>query len=143
MKLEGLCTLEIAYIGPFHLARPYGNESGLGWGRGEGTVSGDQLSGRLEWSNHPARRGDGAMLPNTRGVITTDDGASVLFELTGRTVFAEHEGEQVGRQLMMMLLESEHDAYRWLNDTVAICEGRIDPVRTTARVDVHLCISEL
>ena len=142
MKLEGLCTLEIAYVGPFHLARPYGNESGLGWGRGEVTASGDRLSGGVEWSNHPARRGDGAMLPNTRGVIITDDGATVLFELTGRTVFVERDGEQVGRQVMMMPRESEDDDYRWLNDTVAICEGRIDPVRTSARIEVYLCITE-
>jgi hypothetical protein len=132
VKLDRLCTLEIAYSGAFHVVRPYGNESGAGWGRGEGVVSGDRLAGTVEWSNHPSRRGDGTMLPNARGVITTEDGAEVLFELTGRTVFIDREGEEVGRQLVMLLLESEADDYRWLNNTVCICEGRYDPTAAAA-----------
>ena len=45
VKLDRLCTLEIAYSGAFHVVRPYGNESGAGWGLGEGVVSGDRLAG--------------------------------------------------------------------------------------------------
>ena len=143
VKLDRLCTLEIAYSGAFHVVRPYGNESGAGWGRGEGVVSGDRLAGTVEWSNHPSRRGDGTMLPNARGVITTEDGAEVLFELTGRTVFIDREGEEVGRQLVRLLLESEADDYRWLNNTVCICEGRYDPTAAAAHIEVFICSSEV
>ena len=35
----------------------------------------------------------------------------------------------MGRQLLMMLLESADDRYAWLNNTVCICEGAFDPYR--------------
>ena len=53
----------------------------------------------------------------------TTDGASILFELRGRTVF---EGDAPGRQNLVGWLESDHESYSWLNDVVCIAEGRID-----------------
>ena len=143
MKLEALCTMELQYSGDFHLARPYGNESGSGWGIGRGTVTGERLSGQAQWSNHPRRRGDGIMLPSARGVIATGDGAEVVFDLTGRTVFLDVDGTTVGRQLLMTLFESEAADYAWLNDVVCMTEGAIDPEKLSTHLEVHLCRSEL
>ena len=143
MRLEKLCSLDLHYLGDFHYVSPGDGGSGTGWGRGEGTATGDRLSGTVQWSNHPRGRADGAMLPAARGVITTPDGADVLFDLTGRTVFVEHRGQTVGRQLLMTLFEAEHDRYRWLNDTVCMTEGAIDPVRKVMTMQVHLCVPEL
>ena len=143
MRLEHLCSMELRYTTDFHLARPYGNESGLGWGVGEGTVSGDRLSGSAQWSNQPSRRGDGVMRPNARGVIATAESAEVFFDLTGRTVFVEENGESVGRQLLMTLFESEHERYSWLNNVVCMTEGAIDPVRAVMRSEVFLCLSDV
>lgn len=143
MHLEKLCTLELQYVGDFHYVGPYAGESGIGWGRGEGTASGDRLRGVVQWSNHPRGRGDGVMLPAARGVVTTHDGADVLFDLTGRTVFVERDGEKVGRQLLMTLFEAEDERYRWLNQTVCMTEGAIDPVRMVMRMEVHLCHPDL
>lgn len=120
--LEPLCSVALRYEGDFHLIRPYGNESGTGWGRGGGTVTGQRLSGSYAWSNHPHRRGDGSMLPNVRGVLTTDDGAELILELTGRTGF---DDDGVGHQSLFALFESEHPSYRWLNDLICVGEGRI------------------
>ena len=143
MKLEALCTMELQYSGDFHLARPYGNESGSGWGIGSGRVTGERLSGQAQWSNQPRRRGDGVMLPNARGVISTGDGAEVLFDLTGRTVFLEVDGTTVGRQLLMTLFESEAADYAWLNNAVCMTEGVIDPEKLSTHFAVHLCTSDL
>lgn len=143
MKLEALCTMDLQYSGDFHLARPYGNESGSGWGIGTGTVTGARLSGQAQWSNQPRRRGDGVMLPNARGVISTGDEAEVLFDLTGRTVFLDVDGTTVGRQLLMTLFESEAPDYAWLNDVVCMTEGVVDPQRLSAHFEVHLCRSDL
>ena len=63
------------------------------------------------------------MLPNVRGLITTDDGATILFEFRGRTIFAE--GDPSGRQNLVGWFEADDERYRWLNDTVCIAEGRI------------------
>ncbi len=128
MRLEELCVLELHYTSEFHYVSPYEGESGKGWGLGEGTASGDRLSGTVQWSNHPNGRGDGAM---------------VMFDFTGRTLFVERDGETVGRQLLMTLFESDHDAYRWLNDTVCMTEGAIDPVQKVMRAQVYLCVPEL
>ncbi|MBA2559610.1 MAG: DUF3237 family protein [Propionibacteriales bacterium] len=135
--------MELAYTSDFHLVRPYGNESGIGWGIGDGTATGDRLSGDVRWSNQPRRRGDGVMLPNARGVITTGEDAEVFFDLTGRTVFVEKDGGTVGRQLLMTLFESEDERYAWLNNKVCMTEGAIDPERATSHFEVHICESDL
>ena len=57
-----------------------------------------------------------------RGLVTTHDGASILFELRGRTIF---EADEPGRQNLVGWFESDHESYRWLNDVVCIGEGAI------------------
>lgn len=143
MRLEPLCAFDLRYTGDFHLARPYGDESGLGWGVGDGRVSGDRLAGAAQWSNHPSRRGDGAMLPDARGVVTTRDGAEVIFGFTGRTAFVDRDGRPVGWQLLLVLLESEDDRYAWLNQAVCVGEGVIDPETMTMHLEVYRCVGEL
>jgi hypothetical protein len=49
----------------------------------------------------------------------------------------------VGRQLLMMLLESADDRYAWLNNTVCICEGVFDPTADGAHINVFVCTNEL
>jgi hypothetical protein len=61
------------------------------------------------------------MLPNVRGLIPTADGASILFEFRGRTIF---EGDEPGRQNLVGWFESDHEGYRWLNDLVLHRRGR-------------------
>jgi hypothetical protein len=134
----------LQYEGGFHFVGPYEGGAGIGWGIGSGTASGERLQGTLRWSNHPSGRGDGVMLPWTRGVVLTDDGAEVMFDLTGRTVFVDQpSGEKVGRQLLMTLLESENESYKWLNNTVCMTEGKIDPERLVMHMEVWLCYAEL
>jgi hypothetical protein len=48
----------------------------------EGRSTG-RLSGRFRAANFPRKRADGALLPEFRGVLETDDGATVLFEWRG------------------------------------------------------------
>ncbi len=143
MRVEELCSLELRYVGGFHLARPYRGEAGLGWGVGDGIVRGARLAGAARWSNQPSRRGDGAMLPNARGVIATDDGAEVFFDLTGRTIWVERDGKELGRQLLLVLFESDDDRYAWLNNCVCMGEGVIDTVSLIARIAVSTCITDL
>ncbi len=143
MHIDRFCGMDLRYTGDFHLARPYGNESGLGWGIGSGTATGEGFSGEVHWSNQPRRRGDGTMLPNARGVITTADGAEIFFDLTGRTVFTDSDGEPVCRQLLMTLFESEDERYTWLNNKVCMTEGAIDPRTGTMHLEVYTCESDL
>lgn len=145
MRLEHLCDLELIYrelpgLGTkFVLVQPYGTEEGSGYGEGDGQVSGPRLSGRLRWVNHPHRRSDGAMLPDAHGVILTDDGATLLFSLQGRTMFV---GDQ-GQQLLRVLFETTAERYRWLNSALCVLEGQIDAVRMGMHARVFVCVSEL
>jgi hypothetical protein len=105
----------------YAIVSAYDSEEGIGYGEGRGTATG-RIEGTVVWSNYPRRRSDGRMLPNVRGLVTTDDGAAILFELRGRTIF---EGDAPGRQNLVGWFESDHTSYRWLNDVVCIAEGTI------------------
>lgn len=145
MRLDHLCDLDLVYRdealygGKFVLVRPFGGEEGHGYGEGGGTVDGRRLRGRVRWVNHPRRRSDGAMLPDTHGVIATDDGALVLFSLQGRTFF---EAER-GKQLLTVLFESDAEQYRWLNAAICVLEGVVDAERFAMRARVYQCVHEL
>jgi hypothetical protein len=114
----------------YALISAYDGEEGIGYGEGRGTATG-RVEGSVVWSNYPRRRSDGRMLPNVRGLVRTDDGASILFELRGRTIF---EGDKPGRQNLVGWFESDDARYRWLNDVVCIAEGLI----TDAGMEIHI-----
>jgi hypothetical protein len=143
VHLELLCSIDAHYT-EGHFPKPYGNDNGFGWGLGEGTVSGQRLSGTFKWSNHKITRSDGVASPTVRGVITTGDGHKVLVELTGRTVFVSQGDEQVGNQLLMTLFESDAHRYAWLNNEVCFSEGRISPAEGAPfHLEVYLCKNDL
>jgi len=143
MHLEHLCDLELTYrqlatLGTaFVLVRPYNTEEGTGYGEGDGKAFGPKLNGTVRWVNHPHRRSDETMLPDAHGVILADDGAILLFHLKGRTTFV---GDQ-GRQLLLMLFETEAEQYKWLNTALCVLEGVIEAPLMRARV--YVCIQEL
>ena len=122
-----------------HHVSPYGSEEGIGYGEGRGTATG-RIEGTVVWSNYPRRRTDGRMLPNVRGLITTQDGALILFEFRGRTIF---EGDEPGRQNLVGWFESDHESYRWLNDLVCIAEGEISAAGPDMVINVYAGIHEM
>ena len=86
MRLEPLCKLSRRYVAAsWH--RPYGDggadAEGLGFGHGEGTVSGE-IEGKLVWANFPRRRQDGVWTPNLRGMIVTDGGNELVVSIHGQ-----------------------------------------------------------
>ena len=80
------------------------------------------------------------MLPDAHGLIVTDDGAHVLFELTGITVF-DDEGR--GGQNLIGTFTAEDERYAWLNDLVCVAEGVIVPARNTIDIRVYAAVNEL
>jgi hypothetical protein len=143
MHLEHLCDMELTYrdLPGFGanvvLVQPYHSGEGTGYGEGEGTISGPRLNGTVRWVNHPHRRSDETFMPDVHGIILTDEGATLLFSLQGRTTFV---GEQ-GRQLLYMLFETEFEPHIWLNTALCVVEGTISEGRM--RGCVHVCIHEL
>ena len=140
MRLEHLCDMDLGYTTEFFLVQPYGGEEGSAYGEGDGTVTGDSLRGTARWSNHPHRRSDGSMLPNTRGVIETPDGARVIFDLEGRTIWSK-DGN-TGGQNLAVTFEAEDERYRWLNNVLCVGEGVVDAEKMRAYIGVYKCVNE-
>jgi len=86
-------------------------------GRAEG-----RLSARFRAANFPRRRTDGTLEPDFRGVLETDDGASILFTLRGYArVGAGEMRELVGS----MTHVADDERYRWLNDRLCAVAGEV------------------
>ena len=102
-------------------------------GRAEG-----RLSARYRAANYPRRRVDGALEPEFRGVLETDDGATVLFHWEGLASLTDSGM----RQLVGMIQHvSDDERYRWLNDRVCAVEGEVRPRSDGSGFDVVLEVS--
>ena len=53
------------------------------------------------------------------------------------------KGERKGGQLIACWFESEAEGYSWLNDTVCVAEGVIDPATMSMRLRVYSLDNEL
>jgi Protein of unknown function (DUF3237) len=104
----------------------------------EGRCDG-RLSGRYRGANHPRRRVDGALLPDFRGVLETDDGATIAFAWQG---FARPP-ENGMRELVGSITHLTDDArYNRLNDAVCPLVGEVRP-RDGHGFEVVLDVAEL
>jgi hypothetical protein len=102
--------------------------------------SAGRLSARYRAANFPRKRSDGALVPEFRGVLETDDGAVILFEWQGLAVL----GGSGMRQLLGSLVHTTDDPrYRWLNDRLCAVEGEVRPRTDGSGFDVVLEISEM
>lgn len=89
----------------------------------EGRASG-RLSARYRAANFPRRRVDGALVPEFRGVLETDDGATILFEWQG---LAPLDDGGMRRLLGSVTHTTSDERYAWLNDRVGAVEGEVRP----------------
>jgi hypothetical protein len=86
-------------------------------GRSEG-----RISGRLRAANYPRRRTDGTQTPAFRGVLETDDGATLLFAWHG---YGRPVDAGSSRLVGSMTHLSDDPRYRWLNDAVCVLTGEV------------------
>ena len=122
MRLEPLYRMRFTYPEGWtvRLDGAHGTEW-QGFYLAEGRCEG-RISGRVRAANHPRRRTDGTFQPDCQGVIATDDGAVIFFDLRGYGR-AYPEGR---RQNVSTITHLTEDArYRWLNDTVCVQAGEV------------------
>jgi hypothetical protein len=124
MRLEPLYT--VTFTTPEAWSVEVAADAGIE-GRGfllaEGRSTG-RLSARYRAANFPRKRADGALVPEFKGVLETDDGAAILFEWQGLAVLT-HSGM---RRLLGSLVHTTDDPrYLWLNDRVCAIEGEVRP----------------
>ena len=104
-------------------------------GRSEG-----RLSARYRAANFPRRRTDGALLPDFRGVLETDDGATVLFSWHGYAL------PRPGPRLELvgsMTHVTGDERYRRLNDVVCAVAGEVRKREDGDGFEVVFDVSEL
>ena len=96
---------------------------GRGFLLAEGRSTG-RLSARYRAANFPRKRADGALVPEFRGVLETDDGGVILFEWQGLAVLTDSSMRQL---LGSLAHTTDVPRYRWLNDRVCAVEGEVRP----------------
>jgi hypothetical protein len=123
MRLEPLYRMTFGYPHGWSVALAGEGTEGQHLFLADGRCEG-RLSGLMQGANHPRRRGDGTFCPDFHGVISTDDGATVLFDCGGygRAYPAD------AREIVCWLTHVSDDSrYRWLNDVVCVGTGEVRP----------------
>ena len=139
MKLEHLCEISLSYDDHgLTLIRPFAGHEAQGYGTGSGTVTGERLSGPLRWSNYPRGTDSGVLMPDVRGIITTDDGP-VLFEFHGYSLPPD-PGSQIRSVTAAITFRTDSDKHRWLNTALVVHEGSIDFATMTATFPAYVCV---
>ncbi len=114
MRLEPLYHVEFSYPEHYDVDGPDVGGIFLAEGRCEGT-----LTGRFRGLNHPRLRPDDVYLPNFQGVIETEDGAKIAFDIRGYG-----RARDYGREIVGTAFHSTGDErYARLNDAVAVLSG--------------------
>ena len=98
-----------------------------------------RLSARYRAANFPRRRTDGILTPDFRGVLETEDGATILVAWDGYA----RVGPGGVRQLVGSMTHlADDERYRWLNDRLCAVAGEVRPL-AGGGFDVVIDVSEL
>ncbi len=153
MRLVELFEGELRFDESTEVGFPAHGDDGdvSGYVQGDGAVNGTRLSGRLRWTNHPRRRADGTWLPDFHGVISTDDGADVLFSFRGYNwevsdpVPEMHMPSEHRAAVAALTLAAADERYRWVNRVFAVIEADVRPLADPEhwRVRAFECVNEL
>jgi hypothetical protein len=105
----------------------------------EGRTEG-RITARYRAANFPRRRVDGTLVPEFRGVLETDDGATILFGWEGLATLTDTGMRRLAGSMTHL---SDDERYAWLNDRVCAVTGEVRPRDVGEGFDVILEVSEL
>ena len=123
MNLVPLADLELRYTS---LASVGYGPGGQLYGTMEGWLKGEELRGQLQLTNLASMRPDNVNLPTLRGLLTTDDGASIYVEING--IATLRTADQARVFVTSMTFRTGEPRYAWLNTLFGLLEGVLDSV---------------
>lgn len=138
MQLDDLYRVTFTTPESWTVTRPgTGGAEGQSFLIAEGRAVG-RLSARYRAANYPRRRADGALEPSFRGVLETDDGATILFHWEGLAAMTPS-----GMRTLLGTIQhvTDDDRYSWLNDRVCAIEGEVRPRADGDGFDVVLHVA--
>ena len=138
MRLEHIFDLDLRYEGEYVVVRPYGGLDGTGYAAGSGRATGPRVEGSVRFSNNPRVRGDGVLLADLAGAIATDDGARIVFSLTG--LGRRSENRRSFDVALAMTLESDDERYEWANQSLCVASATV--VGRHVKMQVHRLLVE-
>jgi hypothetical protein len=140
MRLESLYRVRFStpHSWSTELTGPSGTE-GQNFLLTEGRCEG-QIAASWRGANYPRQRTDGTLTPDFRGVLETDDGATILFAWQGYGCAGASGTSQL---LGSMTHITDHERYRWLNDAFCAVAGEVQHQPERHAVDVVLDIYKL
>ena len=121
MKLVPLFEMVHKYVErhSVQMKGPLGTEN-VAWMFREGTIEGERVRGGHKAMNKSVVRSDNVVTPDIRGVLTTQDGAEVYYEIRGYGI--DVDGLRHFKGSMYFLTGAPQ--YEWLNTVVGVMEGR-------------------
>ncbi|MDQ6883876.1 MAG: DUF3237 domain-containing protein [Candidatus Dormibacteraeota bacterium] len=120
MKLSPLGEMHLTYVGASLDFVDYGF-GGQYYASIEGSWQSERISGRLRLTNIAQKRADNVNTPTLRGVMETEDGATLFVEMNGLS-----QVEQGGRVFVSSLtLRTAHSRYQWVNTLFGVVEGEL------------------
>jgi hypothetical protein len=138
MRLEHIFDLDLRYEGDYVVVRPYGGLDGVGYASGTGRATGPRIQGDVRFSNNPRVRGDGVLLADLAGAIGTDDGARIVFSLSG--LGRKNDNGRSFDVALAMTLESDDERYEWANEALCVAEATV--VGRHVMMQVHRLLVE-
>jgi Protein of unknown function (DUF3237) len=123
VELVDLGDLDLTYTALESL--DYGAGGQL-YGTMEGRIVGERLQGELRLTNLAPRRADNVNLPTLRGVLATDDGATVWVEMDGLATLRPADEARVF--VTTCRFRTGDERYAWLNAAFGVLEGVLDSV---------------
>jgi len=120
MKFTPLGEMDLTYVGPSLDFVDYG-VGGQFYAAMEGSWRSERITGKMRLTNIAQKRADNINTPTLRGVMQTDDGASMFVEMNGLSQL--HEGGRVF--VSSLTLRTAHPDYQWVNTLFAVVEGEL------------------
>jgi hypothetical protein len=105
----------------------------------EGRCEG-RISASWRGANYPRVRTDGTLTPDFRGVLETDDGATILFAWQG---YGRAGADGTSQLVGSMTHLTDDERYRWLNDAFSAVTGEVQRRSEGDGVSVVLEVAEL